>query len=69
MSHQYVHGYNSRESERLQDQAGTLVNLLHFDTSYPVGSTVPEAGGGSGRRLPQCWKKPKPLSRNEKIHE
>ena len=48
MSGAYVHGYHSRESERLQDQAGTLVDLLHSDTSYPAGSTVLEAGCGVG---------------------
>jgi len=44
----YVHGYHPRESERLRDQAGTLVDLLHSDTSYPAGSTVLEAGCGVG---------------------
>lgn len=44
----YVHGYHPRESERLQDQAGTLVDLLHSDTAYPEGSTVLEAGCGTG---------------------
>jgi SAM-dependent methyltransferase len=44
----YVHGYHERESERLQDQAGTLVDLLHHDTAYPAGSTVLEAGCGVG---------------------
>ncbi len=44
----YVHGYDPREAERLQDQAGTLVALLHGDTSYPPGSTVLEAGCGVG---------------------
>ena len=48
MSRAYVHGYNAKESERLQDQAGTLVDLLHSDTSYPAGSTVLEAGCGVG---------------------
>jgi len=48
MSETYVHGYNARENERLQDQAGTLVDLLHSDTSYPSGSTVLEAGCGVG---------------------
>jgi SAM-dependent methyltransferase len=42
----YVHGYDPREKERLQDQAGTLVDLLHSDTSYPPGSVVLEAGCG-----------------------
>jgi SAM-dependent methyltransferase len=44
----YVHGYQTREHERLQDQAGTLVELLHADTAYPAGSTVLEAGCGVG---------------------
>jgi SAM-dependent methyltransferase len=44
----YVHGYHAREVERLQDQAGTLVELLHSDTAYPPGSTVLEAGCGVG---------------------
>jgi ubiquinone/menaquinone biosynthesis C-methylase UbiE len=48
MSKAYVHGYNSRENERLQDQAGALVELLHSDTAYPGGSTVLEAGCGVG---------------------
>jgi len=44
----YVHGYDARESERLRDQAGSLVELLHADTSYPAGSAVLEAGCGVG---------------------
>jgi ubiquinone/menaquinone biosynthesis C-methylase UbiE len=44
----YVHGYSRREGERLTDQAGTLVELLHHDTWYPPGSTVLEAGCGVG---------------------
>lgn len=48
MSDTYVHGYRSREGERLQDQAGTLVDLLHSDTAYPAGSRVLEAGCGVG---------------------
>jgi trans-aconitate methyltransferase len=48
VSQVYVHGYHSRENERLQDQAGTLVDLLHADTSYPSGSAVLEAGCGVG---------------------
>jgi ubiquinone/menaquinone biosynthesis C-methylase UbiE len=43
-----VHGYRPRENERLQDQAGTLVDLLHADTAYPAGSRVLEAGCGVG---------------------
>ena len=48
MSGSYVHGYQLRENERLQDQAGTLVDLLHSDTTYPAGSTVLEVGCGVG---------------------
>lgn len=48
MTTPYVHGYDPRENERLQDQAGTLVDLLHSDTSYPPGSKVLEAGCGVG---------------------
>ena len=48
MSDGYVHGYHARENERLQDQAGTLVDLLHADTAYPPGCTVLEAGCGVG---------------------
>jgi SAM-dependent methyltransferase len=44
----YVHGYDARENERLRDQAGTLVDLLHRDTVYPAGSAVLEAGCGVG---------------------
>ena len=48
MASRYVHGYRPRESERLEDQAQALVDLLHSDTSYPTGSTVLEAGCGVG---------------------
>src|SRR5437899_5707216 len=48
MSEIYVHGYHPRENERLRDQAGTLVDLLHSDTAYPAGSTVLEVGCGVG---------------------
>jgi len=48
LSETYVHGYLPRENERLRDQAGTLVDLLHSDTAYPGGSSVLEAGCGVG---------------------
>jgi ubiquinone/menaquinone biosynthesis C-methylase UbiE len=48
MNTAYVHGYDHRENIRLQDQASTLVELLHSDTSYPAGSRVLEAGCGVG---------------------
>jgi SAM-dependent methyltransferase len=48
MNKAYVHGYDHRENIRLQDQASTLVDLLHSDTTYPAGSRVLEAGCGVG---------------------
>lgn len=48
MNKTYVHGYDPRENIRLQDQASTLVELLHSDTSYPTGSRVLEVGCGVG---------------------
>jgi len=48
MTRAYVHGYDPRENLRLQDQASTLVQLLHADTAYPEGSSVLEAGCGVG---------------------
>ncbi|MBU1421770.1 MAG: class I SAM-dependent methyltransferase, partial [Bacteroidetes bacterium] len=48
MNLKYVHGYNQKENIRLQDQASTLVELLHSDTFYPAGSRVLEAGCGVG---------------------
>lgn len=48
MTKAYVHGYDPREQLRLQDQASTLWQLLHSDTSYPDGSCVLEAGCGVG---------------------
>jgi SAM-dependent methyltransferase len=48
MSGDYVHGYDPREAERLHDQAGTLADLLHHDTTYPADSSVLEAGCGVG---------------------
>jgi SAM-dependent methyltransferase len=44
----YVHGYSPREKDRLCDQANTLTELLHFDTLYPAGCRVLEAGCGVG---------------------
>lgn len=44
----YVHGYNERESIRLEDQANCLSELLHYDSIFPKGSTILEAGCGIG---------------------
>ncbi len=48
MKGSYVHGYHPRENTRLRDQASTLEELLHADTTYPAGSRVLEAGCGVG---------------------
>jgi protein-L-isoaspartate O-methyltransferase len=48
MSDAYVHGYDSKEALRLQDQANSLVELLHSDTAYPAGHRVLEVGCGVG---------------------
>ncbi len=48
MARSYVHGYDLKESLRLQDQASSLVELLHSDTAYAEGETVLEAGCGIG---------------------
>ena len=48
MTKAYVHGYDLQENIRLQDQADTLIDLLHSDTAYPAGSLVLEAGCGVG---------------------
>ena len=51
MEHQgrdYVHGYETGESARLEEQASALASLLHADTVYPPGSRVLEVGCGVG---------------------
>lgn len=48
MNPAYVHGYNLRENTRLQDQASTLAELIHSDTSFRAGSRVLEVGCGVG---------------------
>lgn len=45
---EYVHGYSEREALRLAEQADTLEELLHYDTIYPHGAKVLEAGCGIG---------------------
>ncbi|PSJ40668.1 class I SAM-dependent methyltransferase [Allosphingosinicella deserti] len=47
-THLYVHGYDSKEAERLADQASALQPLIHAGTRYPAGSRVLEAGCGTG---------------------
>jgi ubiquinone/menaquinone biosynthesis C-methylase UbiE len=44
----YVHGYSPEEAIRLNDQADSLAELIHFDSIWPEGSLVLEAGCGVG---------------------
>jgi SAM-dependent methyltransferase len=44
----YVHGYSTRETERLQDQSHILEDLLHKGTAYKRGEKILEAGCGVG---------------------
>jgi len=48
MKNKYVHGYHQKENIRLQDQASTLVDLLHADTTFSPNSKILEAGCGVG---------------------
>jgi SAM-dependent methyltransferase len=48
MTARYVHSYGPDETQRLQDQASTLVELLHAETVYPAGAKILEAGCGVG---------------------
>ncbi|MEM6395069.1 MAG: methyltransferase domain-containing protein [Bacteroidota bacterium] len=44
----YVHGYSEKEASRLNDQANTLADLIHYDSIWPKGSLILEAGCGVG---------------------
>ena len=44
----YIHGYTETEANRLGDQASILAAHLHYDSHFPPGSTVLEAGCGIG---------------------
>ncbi|MEO1051775.1 MAG: methyltransferase domain-containing protein [Bacteroidota bacterium] len=44
----YVHGYSQQEAKRLNDQATTISELLHWDSVWEEGSLILEAGCGVG---------------------
>ncbi|OQX21646.1 MAG: SAM-dependent methyltransferase [Desulfobacteraceae bacterium IS3] len=48
MREDYVHGYSERETRRLYDQAGSVQEFIHYDTVFPAGASVLEAGCGVG---------------------
>ena len=43
-----MHGYNENEANRLNNQADSLANLIHFDSIWNEGSLILEAGCGVG---------------------
>lgn len=47
----YIHGYSEKELKRLQDQANTLDELLHYDSIFPENSKILEAGCGVGSQI------------------
>ncbi|MDT0606324.1 methyltransferase domain-containing protein [Croceitalea rosinachiae] len=44
----YIHGYSDEETIRLNDQAGSISEILHWDSKWEEGSLVLEAGCGVG---------------------
>jgi ubiquinone/menaquinone biosynthesis C-methylase UbiE len=56
-SNKYVHGYSEREALRLNDQAATLVDIIHNDSIFPKDSLVLEAGCGVGAQTKIIAKK------------
>lgn len=44
----YIHGYSEQELKRLQDQANTLDELLHYDSIFHENSKILETGCGVG---------------------
>lgn len=44
----YIHGYSNAEAQRLQDQAQTVADFIHWDSHWPANESVLEAGCGVG---------------------
>ncbi|MEO0640324.1 MAG: methyltransferase domain-containing protein [Bacteroidota bacterium] len=44
----YVHGFSVEETQRLQAQAASISELIHYDSYWEVGTHVLEAGCGVG---------------------
>lgn len=44
----YVHGYSDFESTRLNNQANSVSDFIHYDSIWPEGSSVLEVGCGVG---------------------
>jgi ubiquinone/menaquinone biosynthesis C-methylase UbiE len=61
MSGNYIHGYDSREQQRLEAQARFLENKIYAHIDFSPGSRILEPGCGTGaqieillRRFPDC---------------
>lgn len=44
----YIHGFSKEETRRLYDQASSIEQFLHWDSKWPEGSLILEAGCGVG---------------------
>jgi ubiquinone/menaquinone biosynthesis C-methylase UbiE len=44
----YIHGYSHEEAKRLNDQATSISELLHWDSNWEEGSLILEAACGVG---------------------
>lgn len=44
----YIHGYSQEETTRLNDQANSIAELLHWDSKWKEGSLILETGCGVG---------------------
>lgn len=44
----YIHGYSQEETQRLNDQANSISDLLHYDSFWEAGTSVLEVGCGVG---------------------
>ena len=47
----YVHGYSEQEATRLYHQADSVAEILHWDSAWPTGSLVLDAGCGVGAQM------------------
>lgn len=45
---QYIHGYSKEEAKRLNDQATSVSEFLHYDSIWDEGSKILEVGCGVG---------------------
>lgn len=48
MTEPYVHGFDERSRQRLDDQAASIDELVHCDTVFPPGARVVEFGCATG---------------------